>query len=180
MAWREIHRHTSAKVGKCAFELQNRTGFDYQVQPIAAPAVSALPTAYATIGTFKDYGGVDPSVDVIASGVPFTVNGMTYVTFRDAEASEAGASAITACGPQGMYLLVDPADASNVSKGKPAYMIPDATATTGGCLTTAPNGTTNTKFGRFLADAADNIVGTGAVNGLPSGTWALVQKLDIF
>lgn len=180
MSWREIHRHTSFRKGKCAFEVQNRCGYNYQVQPVPTIAYADLPKAYASIGTFTDAHGPDITVNIIAGGVPFTVNGMPYVTFRDSEAEEDGSSAITCTGPQGIYLLVDPADASNVAKGKPAYMIPDATASTGGCLTTAPNGTTNKKFGRFLADASDNITGDNSVNGFPSGTWALVQKLDIF
>lgn len=178
MSWREIIRHTSFRKNKTSWEVQSENGFDYVVANVDTPAHADVPVAYQTIGRFTDLVGPDPTINVVASGVPFSVNGMPYVTFRDSEADAAGATAVSATGARGLWLLIDPADEANIAAGKPAYMIPDATASTGGCLTTAPNGTTNMKFGRFLSDEVKTA--TGERNALATGKWAFVQKLDIF
>ena len=180
MGHRNIQRHSAYKVGYHALELQLEAGDNYEAMAGDYPVVAAVPSAYAAKGSFPDALGVNPSITAIAGGVPFTMGGFPVVTIFDREEGTKNA-VMSATGPAGIWLKFDNTDAANVAPGKKLYMIPDATAVTGGLLTTDPDGGTNLPFGRCLITAAEYAaaqVVTAAVNTRPTGYYVKVQKLN--
>lgn len=179
MSYRLIERHSSFKVGYHALELQLETGDNFEVMDAPYPAAADLPKAYVSKGQFTDLNGANPALKVICGGVPFTLGGFPVVTILDQVESATKMGVISSTGPAGIWLKFDNTDAANVAKGAKLYMIPDATATTGGLLTTQASG--NIAFGRCLISAAEyaaEIVSTAAVNVRPIGYWVKVQKLN--
>lgn len=172
----KINRHDSYKVGKNAIERILKSGInDYRTIKVTLPAVASLPTSQATTGVFKDSLGPDPTVDVIASGTPLFINDIVVWTVNDGYVGDSVEGVVTAPPDHGIVVEIDPADAANVATGKKAYIIPAATATTGGLVTTDDDTGTNTLIGYFIDPASANVAVTTAGRGtLPVGTFAKI------
>lgn len=178
-----VVRADGYKTGYHAIERMVRTDLlGYQTMSIAAPAAADVAKAYLSKGVIKDALGTDATADVITSGVPVILQGNTVAfILNDTYPSETVEAIISADAPQGIWVLIDASDASNILNGGAAYMIPTATATKGGMVTSqaTSGGGSPTSYipcGRFLMDGADaDVVASASSGQRPVGSWVKIQ-----
>lgn len=171
-------RRTDAQKDVYSWQRQRR-GVDGRTIKYTAPAaVANVAKAYAN-GVFSAvFTGEDPEPEVLMEGVPHMVGSRIGINFYDTRLGEQGTLLVEGEG------LLKCVSGDSWADGDVAYMIPPATATTGGLITSSDGGGANHPVGQFVGASTDTVeskitVSSKAPLRLADGTYARVWVFPV-